>query len=99
MGKCTDWVDEISRTAGYQNYNISISNSTAKSSYFASLGYNNTEGIIKNSGVERITGRINLSHQLFKWLNISYKGTFTSRDQDNNLVETWYDRQPGPAIY
>lgn len=99
VGKCTDWVDEISRTAGYQNYNISISNSTAKSSYFASLGYNNTEGIIKNSGVERITGRINLSHQLFKWLNISYKGTFTSRDQDNNLVEIGGTNRQQAAIY
>ncbi len=66
VGKGTDWIDEVTRTAGYQNYNISVSNGTKKSNYFASFGYNDTEGIVRNSGLKRITGRINVSHQLFK---------------------------------
>ena len=68
LGKGTDWIDEITRTAPYQNYSLSISGRSKKSSYYASLGYNDSQGIIDNSGLQRITGRLNLDHQLFKWL-------------------------------
>ena len=61
LGKGTDWIDEITRTAPYQNYSLSISGRSKKSSYYASLGYNDSQGIIDNSGLQRITGRLNLS--------------------------------------
>ena len=64
LGKGTDWIDEITRTAPYQNYSLSISGRSKKSSYYASLGYNDSQGIIDNSGLQRITGRLNLDHQL-----------------------------------
>ena len=87
LGKGTDWIDEITRTAPYQNYNLSVSGGSEKTSYYASLGYNDTRGIIQNSGLSRITGRINLDHQLLKWLKVGYKGAYTYRDQDANLAE------------
>lgn len=87
LGKGTSWVDEITRTAPYQNYNLSVSGSSEKTSYYASLSYNDTRGIIQNSGLSRITGRINLDHQLLKWLKVGYKGAYTYRDQDANLAE------------
>lgn len=64
LGKGTDWIDEITRTAPYQNYSLSISGRSKKSSYYASLGYNDSQGIIDNSGLQRITGRLNLDHQV-----------------------------------
>lgn len=87
LGKGTDWIDEITRTAPYQNYNLSVSGGSEKTSYYASLSYNDTRGIIQNSGLSRITGRVNLDHQLLKWLKVGYKGAYTYRDQDANLAE------------
>ena len=87
LGKGTDWIDEITRTAPYQNYSLSISGRSKKSSYYASLGYNDSQGIIDNSGLERITGRLNLDHQLFKWLKVGYRGSYTWRDNAQNLAE------------
>ena len=87
LGKGTDWIREITRTAPYQNYNLSLSGGNKKIKYFASLGYNDTQGIIRASGMRRISGRINLDYQIFKWLNIGYKGSYTHRNQDNNLAE------------
>ena len=57
LGKGTDWIDEITRTAPYQNYSLSISGRSKKSSYYASLGYNDSQGIIDNSGLQRIMAR------------------------------------------
>lgn len=37
LGKGTDWIDEITRTAPYQNYNLSVSGGSEKTSYYASL--------------------------------------------------------------
>ncbi|MDR2628015.1 MAG: TonB-dependent receptor plug domain-containing protein, partial [Dysgonamonadaceae bacterium] len=64
-GKGTDWVDEITRPAPYQNYALSISGGQRKSGYFASFSFNDTEGIILKSGIKRYTGRLNLDYSLF----------------------------------
>lgn len=98
-GQGTNWIDEITRTAGYQNYNLSVSGSSKKTSYFVSLGYNDTEGIIQRSGLTRITGRINLDHQLFPWLKVSYQGSYTYRDQDKNLASIGGTNRSAGAIY
>lgn len=77
--KGTDWIDEITRTAVYQNYALSVSGSEEKSNYYVSLSYNDTQGLIKSSGQKRFTGRINLERQLFKWMKVGYKGSYTWR--------------------
>lgn len=43
-GDGTDWLGSITRTAVYQNYNLSVSSGNKKSSYYMSFGYNDTEG-------------------------------------------------------
>lgn len=85
-GQGTDWIGAIMRTAAYQNYNLSLSGGNKEASYYASLGYNDTEGIVKNSGQTRYTGRINLDRQLFKWMKVGYKGSYTYRSQDKLLA-------------
>ena len=85
-GGGTDWIGSIMRTAVYQNYNLSVSGGDRKNSYYMSFGYNDTEGIIKNSGQKRYSGRLNLDRQLFKWLRAGYKGAYTWRHQDKNLA-------------
>lgn len=41
---------------------------------------------MKNSGQTRYTGRINLDRQLFKWMKVGYKGSYTYRSQDKLLA-------------
>lgn len=85
-GEGTDWVEGITRTAPYQNYSLSMSGGSNKSTYFASFSYNDTQGIIEKSGIKRYTGRINLDHQLFSFLKVGALVSYTYRDQDPNLV-------------
>ncbi len=61
MGYDTDWQDEIFRTATTTNHSLSLSGGSDKSTYRASLGYLDQEGIIKKTGMEKYSGRLNIS--------------------------------------
>lgn len=62
----TDWQKEITRSALTQNHNITLAGGADKLTYFASLGLQDQEGIIKNSDMKRYSGRINITQ---KFLN------------------------------
>lgn len=67
-GRGTDWVDALSQTGMYQDYNVSLSGGTKSTKASASFGYNNTRGVVIGSGFERYTGRLSLESRLNKWL-------------------------------
>ena len=83
-GKGTDWIGEITRVAFSQNYGLSLTGGNDKGSFFASVGYNDTEGIIDGSGQKRFTGRIKGERRIFSWLKASYNGSYTWRHTDEN---------------
>lgn len=99
LGKGTDWVKEITHTAPTQNYAISLSGHDKNTNYYASLSYNDTRGIIENSGMKRYTGLVSIDHRFAKWLKIGYKGNVTTRNQDMNLAEIGGTTYYQAAIY
>lgn len=62
-GANTNWQDQIYRTAFSHNHNLSISGGSDNTTYRGSVGYTSQNGIIISSGIENITGRINISHR------------------------------------
>ena len=64
-GSSTNWQDQIFRTAVTQNYNLSYGGGNDKTTYLFSLGYNDQQGTVKNSFMNRITARVNATHKLF----------------------------------
>ncbi|MFK5889152.1 MAG: SusC/RagA family TonB-linked outer membrane protein [Flavobacteriaceae bacterium] len=64
-GSNTDWQDVITRSAISHQQNLSYSKSYDKGSYRASMGYGKIQGVLEKSDLERLTGRLNLSHRLF----------------------------------
>ncbi len=61
----TNWQDEIFRTAQVQSHSLSYGGGGGKNSYRASLSYLDQDGIIKKTGVEKYTGRFNISQKAF----------------------------------
>ena len=55
----TDWQDEILRTAVSTKHDLAYGDSYGSGSYRVSLGYENQEGIVQNSELERINARVN----------------------------------------
>ena len=71
-GANTNWQNEIFRTAYTESHNLSYSGGTDNSSYYASIGYLNQQGVIKRTGLKKFTGRFNVTKKLFNdRLNIS----------------------------
>lgn len=58
-GANTDWQDQILRTSISQNYNIGFGGGDNSSNYRASVGYDDQQGIVKNSGLKRFNMRFN----------------------------------------
>lgn len=85
LGASIDWQDEVFRTAYSHNHNVSYSGGDENSSYRASFGYLNQEGIVKRTNLEKITGRFNFDQKLFEGrLEISSNLT-ASRTTDNRV--------------
>lgn len=80
----TNWVDEITRKAVSHSNEIAISGGTEEFTYRGSLNYTKREGIINNTGFERVTGRINLDQKaLNNKLNVQYNLSITDNTSDN----------------
>ena len=62
----TDWFNETTRPGVIQNYNVSVSNGSAKGSSFFSLGYYKNEGVINSSDFDRFSARINSDYKILK---------------------------------
>jgi TonB-dependent starch-binding outer membrane protein SusC len=62
-GNSTDWQDQIYQTGVSQNYNLSWGFAQKGTALRLSGSYDNQEGIIKHSSLERLTGRINFSQK------------------------------------
>ena len=71
-----NWMQEAYRPSARQEYNVSASAGTERSSFYASVNYLNNEGITVNSDYERLTGRLKADYKLKDWLkaggNMSY---------------------------
>lgn len=80
----TDWIRNITRNAFTQNYALSLTGGGEKGSFYSSLAYNDTDGIIDGSGQKRFSGRIKGDRQIFPWLKASYNGSYTWRHTDEN---------------
>ncbi len=82
-----NWVDEVSRPALRQKYDVSASGGSENTQANISFGYLNNEGILINSFFNRITARANVTHKIKNFIhvgaNIQY--THTERTGGGNL--------------
>jgi TonB-linked SusC/RagA family outer membrane protein len=71
IGNGTDWQDEIFRTAGIQNHNLSFEGKVQKTSYYISANYFDQQGIVKKTGMKKYIFRFNLEQEIFDRLTLS----------------------------
>lgn len=78
FGANTDWQDYLLRTSVSNKQNLSYSKGLETGSIRASLGYDNQQGILENSYMKRLTGRVNGSKSLLDdKLNLDLNTTFS----------------------
>ncbi len=78
-----DWTDAAYKTGLRQEYSLTATAGTDKSSFFASFSYLSNEGISANSDYERIAGRLKADYQLTDWLKLGANMGYTHFDANS----------------
>lgn len=98
-----DWQDELFGSALRQEYNVSVNGGSEKSDFYLSTGYLNEEGIVNNSGFEKLTARLKVNTDVQPWLkmgaNVNYaytKSNFMGADGTATSNPFYSTRMMGP---
>src|SRR5690606_37129685 len=79
----TDWQDAVTRTAVSQSHNLSFTGGSENTTYGLFLGYNEENGIIKDTHLRRANVRATIDSDVKDWLRIggtmSYANTYERR--------------------
>jgi iron complex outermembrane receptor protein len=79
FGENTDWQDFVTRTSVSHTQNLTYTKGFSNGSMLASLGYDDQQGILENSFMKRLTGRVNGSRSfLDERLNVNVSSTFSN---------------------
>ncbi|WP_240144156.1 TonB-dependent receptor, partial [Odoribacter splanchnicus] len=78
----TDWRDIMFRKGSHQTYEFSAAGGTDKLKYYSSLAYLKQEGITMSSGLERVSGRLNVDYTATDKLTLGAKMLFSNVSQD-----------------
>ena len=71
----TDWFKELYKTSFSQMYNVNLNGGSEKTTYYASLGFNDVGGMLKagDDYYKKFNANVNVSSDITKWLNVSAK--------------------------
>lgn len=77
-----NWIDETYSNSLRQEYTVSASGATDRSTFYASANYLHNEGITYASDYERFTGRVKADYQLKKWLKTGVNMNYARFSRD-----------------
>lgn len=77
-----DWDDVLFQKGSHQSYEASLSGGTDRFKYYSSLSYLKQDGIAINSGLERISGRLNVDFQATDKFKLGANVLFATVNQD-----------------
>ncbi|MGN0085921.1 MAG: SusC/RagA family TonB-linked outer membrane protein [Alloprevotella sp.] len=79
-----DWSKDPFETGLRQEYNVNIDGGNEQTQFFTSFGYLKENSYVKESGFERVSGRLNLNHQAYRWLRLGVNANFTHTGYNAN---------------
>lgn len=77
-----DWDDVLFKTGKHETYEVSASGGTDRVSYYTSLTYLKQDGVTADSGLERLSGRVNVDYKASNKLTLGANILFSSVNQD-----------------
>ncbi|WP_282179758.1 TonB-dependent receptor [Maribacter stanieri] len=98
IGNGNFWQDQVFRSAPITSHNISVGGGDEKTSVYASVNYFDQEGVVKNSGIKKYTGRINIDSKIGERAKIGLNFN-TSLIKDNNNIDGIQTNENAGPIY
>lgn len=101
-----NWMDEtLEKNPLRQDYIVSVTGGSAKTSYMASIGYTDEGGLLKTTNFNRYSGRLNVDVNPKEWFKMGLNANF-SQTESNYLSATgsstsnvWYSAMRMGPIY
>jgi TonB-dependent SusC/RagA subfamily outer membrane receptor len=87
FGQGTDWLGALFNTAPIQNYSLSYSGGSPKSSYYVSGTMLDQQGIVLNTNYRRYTIQFNSESRLFDWLKFGNNLTLSHDDKKSGSYD------------
>ncbi|WP_082048573.1 SusC/RagA family TonB-linked outer membrane protein [Neotamlana nanhaiensis] len=103
-GANTDWQDELTRTAVTKKTNFSLSGGTESSNYYASVGVDDIQGILRNNDLKRYSARVNATQKAFKdklkiEFNVAATRTENVRPDATSIITDMLELNPTVPVY
>lgn len=81
-----DWQKRVLQVAPMHNHTVSLTGGTKNVKYAASLNYMGQEGVVRQSGYDRLSGRLRLDIDASKNLKIGFNTSYTWTNQYGTSV-------------
>ncbi len=99
-----NWEDYAFQNSNRSEVNLRMGGGDAKTNYFTSFGYLEDIGYSVNSNFKRLTGRVNLNHEVKPWLvtnvNVSYANAQTNNNgQGSSSNSVFWFADNIPSLY
>lgn len=103
LGEGTDWQKELFNQALMQNYNLSASGGSDKSTFYMGIGYMDQEGIAEGSMFSRFNLTSNLDSQIKDYFKVGMNFALSNSKQnttinDGALILTALKQTPNVAV-
>ena len=80
-GRITKWDDLVFQTGLQQDYTVSVSNATERTSQYYSLNWADREGIITGDKYTNFRARMNVKTEITSFLSVGMNAQFSSRNE------------------
>lgn len=98
----TNWFDEITQNAGGHSHTLSFSNGSQNAGFRASLGYQQLDGVMRSSSLDRTSVSINYNQAMFHNrlnINMNAKGALTRNQFDPGQIGAAWTFDPTQPVY
>lgn len=93
----TNWMDHMTRTGKMQEYELTMNGGTGKTTYYNSLSYHKNEGVYYGVKFERLSGRINVDHELNAYLKTGTRTNIAYNYGEDVPMQSLYYANPAFA--
>jgi TonB-dependent starch-binding outer membrane protein SusC len=83
----TDWLNKIQQQGFGHDYNLNIASGNENSSFFVSGNYYREDGILVNTGVERLSATLNSDFNFLQRFRIGETLTISSLNSNNEIID------------
>ncbi len=87
------WEDYLFNSGMFTSNTISVSGGTENSTQYLSIGYEKNEGYVVNSGLEKISSKLNLKTKIKNFINVGTNLAYS------HLVQNYLDGYTGGSAY